>query len=98
MGILKRKIFYYPGDFYHGDKVRFLDWASVITTLGQCHEPYSGANWFPGGGIADIDTEDEIQMIDEIVAAGRDRMERFIVDDENVAIHGGLCWLRKKPI
>jgi len=98
MGILKRTVFFYPGDHLHGKQVRFIDWASVVTTIGQCHEPWTNTMWHPDAGIVDSDVEDEVTRIDEIKAAGRNRMRSLIVDDSGQEIHGGLCWPRKVPI
>jgi hypothetical protein len=96
-GILKRTVFFTPGDSQHGRRVRFIDWAKVITGIGTCFEPFSLERLSPGGdGVQDYENDDDIGRIDEI--KGKDRDGIYIIHSEgDRALHGGFTLPRKRP-
>lgn len=87
MSILKRTVFYSS----KGGQIKFLDWASTMTTLGACAEPFMmndrGAD---NVTMADFDPSDMMAKVDEMHRVDdEDMTKRSLSSQEEPPLNGG---------
>jgi len=76
--------------------IRFSDFASVVTSIGTCWEPFN-INLIAtasGGFPTDIDYKDEMQRIDSIDSIGPKSESRLLADDNGRVLHKLDKWPR----
>lgn len=93
--IHKRTIFYARVK----GKIRFMDWAMVITPLGTMVEQFNPNLHFPTNGpISNFDPDDECARIDEIREVDYGKFNQVLSGDPSgTALHGGVCLPRVGP-
>ena len=79
-GILKRTMFIAVDRRKAREKFRPVDWASVVTGIGQCAEPFKWMERLdPGGQYPAPNSDDMMNRVDEV---------RFIDDSQGVSLFG----------
>ena len=91
MGILNRTIYYDDSDGY----IRWMDWATVTTTIGAAVEPFLvqriGVGADPGD-LANYEFDDQIARVDSIERIDSHKFARILSGGiDNPPVQGGNC-------
>jgi len=87
MSILHRTIYF---DKPSSDGIcRFVDWATVTTTLGAMVEPFTPNQRYSFGPFQDFDATDEVERVDNIRAIPDGNDFHFLCGDA-MQLHGGV--------
>jgi len=71
-----------------GGVVRFLDWATVTTTLGGMTEPHFHQRTGLGDEVINFDFEDEIARIDELKIMDARQQNQLLSGGDHALIGG----------
>lgn len=85
--IYKRTVYYDTT----GGVVRFTGWATVVTAVGQCVEPFLPAFYPFDGAVENFDFKDDIGRIDEMQRVDVHKLNRILSGGEkSIALNGGI--------